>query len=610
MPRKDIYRTNFRFTEPIVRGKNGALEPNYWRERTEESAPPQKILKAPLSGQIGINEASSDALNETDTDLNSENSSGPREAGAQSQGSKSSAARPLGSEAATPAPAADAASGERSAANGARDEGEAKAAIAQRVEPSIKSERNFFAGNIGRNHEIGDSPVAVASFDRAAVDPLREALAALDDRDYATAQRLFEAVGRKDVAEAIKEALAALDRKDFAKAQGLFEALSQKGVAAAQVKEAAGPQVRETPAVQVKEAAAQVKETAAAQVNEAAAAQVNESEPASPAPPKPATLAGGPMASDSRNKTLQKPLRSAPEVVPLADAAYRRPPPQAERAKSRRLKPLFLGAGLIAFAVFGVSAIYGSPLNWTIPTTKSQAIAGLSSGAHILKADLEAVMGGRAREEERSATPDPSAALTQLTGRLDQIEHDYGARLDKLGERLDQDSSSRFADIAARLDKLEKKAALPVTPASESAEIVARLDKLEKRIAAAAAPASEIAGLTTRLSKLEKRAAVAGASSANPLPPAAPRQSSLMARAEPSAPNETAGPDDPGPVLRDYSVESVRDGVAVIDGRDGRQEVAPGDSVPGAGRVLRIEKQGNDWFVLTSRGVIASGPAP
>ncbi len=433
--------------------------------------------------------------------------------------------------------------------------------------------------------------MAVASFDGAAVDPLREASAALDDRDYATAQRLFEAVGRKDVAEAIKDALAALDRKDFAKAQGLFETLSQKGAAAAQVTGAA----------------AQAKGAAAAQVKEAAAAHVNESAPASPAPPKPATLAGGPMASDSWNKALQRPLTSVPEVVPLADAAYRRPSPQAEKAKSRRLKPLFLGAGLMAFAVFGVSAIYGSPLNWTIPVTKSQAIAGLSSGARILKADLEAVRGGSAREEEPSAT---GAPLTQLTERLEQIEHQYGARLDKLGERFDEDSSSRFADIAARLDKLEKKAALPVTPPSESADVVARLDKLEKRIAAAATPASEIAGLTTRLNKLEKRAAVAGASSANPLPPATPRQLSLMARAEPSAPNETARPADPGPVLRDYSVESVRDGIAVINGRDGPQEVAPGDSVPGAGRVLRIEKQGNDWFVLTSRGVIASGPAP
>ena len=464
-------------------------------------------------------------------------------------------------------------------------------AIAQRAEPSIKAERGFFAGKIGRNHEIGDSPVAVALFDGAAVDPLREASAALDDRDYATAQRLFEAVGRKDVAEAIKDALVALDRKDFAKAQGLFEALSQKGAAAAEVTGAA----------------ALVKGAAAAQVKEAATAHVNDSVPASPVPPSPRHWQGL-MASDSWNKALQRPLTSAPEVVPLADAAYRRPPPQAEKAKSRRLKPLLLGTGLVLFAIFGVSAIYGSPLNWTFPTPKSQAIAGLFSVADVLKADLEAIKGQGAREEERPATRD-SAALTQLTVRLDQTEHEYGARLDKLSEHVDQDSSSRFADIAARLDKLEKIAALPATPVSGSADVMARLDKLEKRVAVAAAPSSEIAGLTTRLNKLEKRAAVAGASSAN-LPPAAPKQSSLVARAEPSAPNETARSDNPGPLLRDYSVEDARDGIAVVDSPDGPQEVAPGDSIPGAGRVLRIEKRGGDWFVLTSRGVIASGPAP
>ena len=168
--------------------------------------------------------------------MNSENSSAPGETGGQSQVCESSVARPLGSEAAIPAAAADAASGEGSLATGARDEGQAKAVIAQLAEPSVEAEKNSPAGKTGRDHEIGDSSVAVASFDGAAVDPLREALAALDDRDYATAQRLFAAIGRKDVAEAIKDALAALDRKDYATAQGLFEALGQKGAAAAQVK--------------------------------------------------------------------------------------------------------------------------------------------------------------------------------------------------------------------------------------------------------------------------------------------------------------------------------------------------------------------------------------
>ena len=280
--------------------------------------------------------------------MNSENSSAPGETGGQSQA-------------------------EGSLATGARDEGQAKAVIAQVAEPSVEAEKNSPARKTGRDREVGGSSVAVASFEGAAVDPLREALAALDDRDYATAQRLFAAIGRKDVAEAIKDALAALDRKDYATAQGLFEALGQKGAAAGQVKGSA---------------------------------------PASPAPPKPAAWAGGPMASYSRNEAGQKPVTSPLEVIPLADSAYRRPLPQAEKAKSRRLKPLLLGTGLVLFAIFGVSAIYGSPLNWAFPTTKSQAIAGLSSAADVLKGDLEAITWQSARQEERpAAKPEVAGAL-------------------------------------------------------------------------------------------------------------------------------------------------------------------------------------------------------
>ena len=127
----------------------------------EERAPPQKILKALLSAQLGIDETSSDALNETNTDLNSENSSAPGKTGAQSQVCELSIVRPLGSEAATPAAAADVASGEGSLATGARDEGQAKAVIAQLAEPSVEAEKNSPAGKTGRDHEVGDPSVAV-----------------------------------------------------------------------------------------------------------------------------------------------------------------------------------------------------------------------------------------------------------------------------------------------------------------------------------------------------------------------------------------------------------------------------------------------------------------
>jgi hypothetical protein len=95
-----------------------------------------------------------------------------------------------------------------------------------------------------------------------------------------------------------------------------------------------------------------------------------------------------------------------------------------------------------------------------------------------------------------------------------------------------------------------------------------------------------------------------------PLPPQTPKQSMLMARAEPAASNERARPDDGKPLLRDYSVEDVRFGIALVGSRHGSQQVAPGDTIPGAGRVLRIERQGGNWIVVTSLGVIANGPAP
>ncbi len=245
--------------------------------------------------------------------------------------------------------------------------------------------------------------------DAAAANSLGDALAALDRRDYATAHRLFEALGRKEAAEAIQDALAALDRKDYAAAQGLFEALSLKGVGAARVKGSA---------------------------------------PATPAPAKLAAPPAAPTASDSRDK--QKPATSSLEIISLEEAARRRSTPRAEKTKARHLKPLLLGCSLVLLAIFGASAIYGSPQNWAFATMKSQAIRGLASAkgqaitglaaaVHVLKTPLEAITGSSEREQERAAMRDVRAALTQTTIRLDQIEHDYGARLDKLSERIDQD---------------------------------------------------------------------------------------------------------------------------------------------------------------------------
>ena len=71
----------------------------------------------------------------------------------------------------------------------------------------------------------------------------------------------------------------------------------------------------------------------------------------------------------------------------------------------------------------------------------------------------------------------------------------------------------------------------------------------------------------------------------------------------------TGSIDRPRPILRDYVVLGARDDVAVIGGRYGERAVRPGDVLPGAGRIERVERQGPNWVVVTEQGLIASAYA-
>ena len=444
-------------------------------------------------------------------------------------------------------------------------------------------------GETGRTLEVATSPEVATALTAAAGDPLEDALAALDRKDYATAQRLFEALGRKGTAAGIQDALAALERKDYASANRLFEALGQIG----------------------------------------GGAPAKASAPAIPAP-----------AASARAADAEKAPPPKLEFIPRVEAAYARTRPTAEAPKRRSLAPAVMGTGLVLLLLAGGAAFYSprlqstlarysGPLKPTLVLAKSEASAGLSSAAGA----LESITGpNREAEAQRAAQRDLSAALTQVNIRLDQIEHDYAERLDKLGERIDQDAAYRVpdivqrldrleqkmaasvgsggesADVAARLERLEKKTAAAPAPATEFAEITARLDKLERRAAIAVAP-SELTAVTTRLDKLEKRLSAASAGAFLPAPQGAPRPGTLIARADAAPPNDIPKPmENPRPLLRGFNLEDVRDGVAIVDTREGPQQVGPGDLLPGAGRVLRIERRNGDWFVVTSLGVIASDP--
>jgi hypothetical protein len=324
------------------------------------------------------------------------------------------------------------------------------------------------------------------------------------------------------------------------------------------------------------------------------------------------------------------------ELISFFEPQKRAPTVEAAAAKSPRS---FVVPGLVAaftlLFLLGAGAVYERMHETALLASKVQENEHLVSTVSNLTERLDTIEASRAREEtadvrkvlgelkqSASATRDVSAAVTQLATRLDRVEHEQSARLDKLGERIDHESSARLADLAARVDKLEKKAALPAvvavapTPPKSApapdvsaaiAQLTGRVDKLADRIEHDAS--ARFADLSARMDKLEKNAAPATLASAAPTPPSKP--AAAPAKPDATVSNETTGSiDKPHAPLRGYAVVGVGDGFAVIEGREGSMQVAPGDMIPGLGRVLRVERRGREWDVVTSAGVIGGGAGP
>jgi hypothetical protein len=82
---------------------------------------------------------------------------------------------------------------------------------------------------------------------------------------------------------------------------------------------------------------------------------------------------------------------------------------------------------------------------------------------------------------------------------------------------------------------------------------------------------------------------------------------SIAAPAPLSAP--AVKPNPVVPVLRDWVVQDVRNGRAMVETRYGSMFlVASGGTLPGLGRVAEIKRQNGEWVVVTERGLITSNP--
>jgi hypothetical protein len=156
------------------------------------------------------------------------------------------------------------------------------------------------------------------------------------------------------------------------------------------------------------------------------------------------------------------------------------------------------------------------------------------------------------------STREFGGALAQLSQRVDKLDREESAKVDKLSERVDHDASALTAGLSTRIDKLEQKIVPPAAP-----------------------------------------------------PPAAQaKQAPARPKFDNVAMDRTSSIERPRPLLRGYVVLDARDDVALVGGRYGEREVRQGDFLPGAGRVERIELGGAGWVVTTSTGVIASADFP
>jgi hypothetical protein len=157
------------------------------------------------------------------------------------------------------------------------------------------------------------------------------------------------------------------------------------------------------------------------------------------------------------------------------------------------------------------------------------------------------------------STREFSGALAQLSQRVDKLDHEASAKVDKLTERVDHEASAVTAGLSTRIDKLEQKIVPPASPPPQAAQAKQ--------------------------------------------PPVRPKFANVSM-------DGTGSIERPRPLLRGYIVLDARDDVALVGGRYGEREVRQGDFLPGAGRVERIELRGDGWVVMTSAGLIASADFP
>lgn len=161
-------------------------------------------------------------------------------------------------------------------------------------------------------------------------------------------------------------------------------------------------------------------------------------------------------------------------------------------------------------------------------------------------------------------------------------------------------ADTRSADAnmlqAARVEIAALKASLDSatrSAASQFGRIADRLDRVER---GSNEPAAKIAHIAESVDRLEKKSTAM----ATALETTGTIGTSEAARTDSKITDR---------ILEGWVVQDVRRGHALVESRYGGVfVVAPGGALPGLGRVEAVKRQDGQWVVVTTRGIITSGP--
>ena len=224
------------------------------------------------------------------------------------------------------------------------------------------------------------------------------------------------------------------------------------------------------------------------------------------------------------------------------------------------------------------SAPWYTPVTSRLAALRASPIALLAASV-VFAGGFGAIVGAVASTKfyGEPKTPLPVARTVQtedvraLTATITQLKGEVVA-LKTAADNANRNATTQLARINERVERIDKGQAEPAAKLAKLAEAVERLDQK----AATTTATKDITGSVPQRT--------AGVPAAVPLPP---------------EPAKLA-------ILEGWRVRSVYDGAALIQGRHGLIEVAPGDTLPGGGRIERIARQDGRWVVVTSKGLITS----